>query len=259
MDTAKVAERIGRQEYRWIGRGLYTPAEASRVTGISAGRIRRWLLGYAFVRRGERRNSPPVLHPELESGEDDTIILTFRDLIEVMCVHGFLEAGVKWPLLRRAHEQAFKILKLDHPFATQKFLTDGHSVLIRVGEQSLLDVVSNQYALVKILSPQLKTDRIDFDGAFAQRWWPMGRRQPVVVDAGRSFGQPIVQEGVPTLTLYRAYVAENRSVSDDGTPYSPHNNQHPLQEKTISSIATWYAISVRSVRAAIEYELRLAA
>jgi hypothetical protein len=76
MDTAKVAERTNHRQCRWIGRGVYTPAEASRLTGISPGRIRRWL------RRGEQQSSPPILHPEIGGRDDGIVALTFRDLKE---------------------------------------------------------------------------------------------------------------------------------------------------------------------------------
>jgi len=36
-----------------LGIGLYTAAEASRLTGIAPGRLRRWLLGYTY-RVGDR-------------------------------------------------------------------------------------------------------------------------------------------------------------------------------------------------------------
>lgn len=193
--------------------------------------------------------------------EERPIALTFRDLIEAMCVHGFLKAGVHWPDMRRAHQNAAKILQTSHPFATRRFLTDGHSVLLKVGEKSLLDLVSDQYALLNLLRPYLKTDGLEFEGEFVARWWPMGKREPVVLDCSRGFGQPIVKEGVPTLILYRACSAEERAkhrqVTGSITRPAPATAR-PV-EQTIRYVADWYSVSARSVRAAVEYEMRLAA
>ena len=177
-----------------------------------------------------------------------------------MCTWVF-ESGRQRPLLRKAQERAAEILGLDHPFATRKFLTDGHGVLMRVGEESLLDLARDQYALRGILSPYLKPDGLDFDGDFAARWWPMGKREPVVVDGARSFGQPIVREGVPTFILYRAYLAESRAESSTRVDSHPKADPHlkPFHQKTVRYVAGWYSIPPRSVRAAIEYESRLAA
>jgi hypothetical protein len=252
---------VDEQRYRWIGRGVYTFAEAARITGVSPGRIRRWMRGYSFVRGIERRLSPPVIGSDGASAEESEAGLSFRDLIEVMCVHGFLVGGVRWPILRRVHDKAAQILHTRHPFATRQFLTDGHSVLLRVGEKALLDLVSNQYTLLALIRPFLKTDGLDFVDDFAARWWPLGKRTPVLIDAGRSFGQPIVIEGVPTSLLFRAYGSEFKaargalsSVRDFEEEAAPD-----AAASAIRRVATWYAIPVKSVRAAVDYEDRLAA
>jgi hypothetical protein len=244
-------------QYRWIGRGVYTTAEASRLTGISAGRIRRWMEGYTFVRGGEVRASAPVLSRGTDAfPESDAMTISFRDLIEIMCVSGFLEAGVRWPRLRKAYEKAAGVLGIGHPFATRRFLTDGYSVLLKVDDRYLLDLVSDQFSLFEMLRPYLKTDGLDFADEFAARWWPMGKRKPVFIDGRLSFGQPVVTEGVPTSVLHRAYLAERRgrTGSTTGARISP-----TIDQKTVRYVAEWYSIASLSVRAAIEYETRLAA
>lgn len=70
----------------------------------------------------------------------------------------------------------------------------------------------------------------------AARWFPVASRR-VVIDPARSFGQPIVQEGVPTLVLAKTFAAEG----------------------SYSRVARWYDVDVRSVRAAVDFEHRLAA
>ncbi|MGC2444775.1 hypothetical protein [Candidatus Binatus sp.] len=244
-------------KYRWIGRGVYTTAEASRLTRISAGRIRRWMEGYTFVRRGKVRTSPAVLSRGVEAfPESEAMAISFRDLIEIMCVSGFLEAGVRWPRLRKAYERAGEVLGIDHPFATRRFLTDGYSVLLKVDDRHLLDMVSDQFSLFEILRPYLMTDGLDFGDGFATRWWPMGKRKPVFIDGRLSFGQPVVTEGVPTAILHRAYVAELRRAAGAAVPASV---SQPIDQKTVRYVAEWYSITSPSVRAAIEYETRLAA
>jgi len=107
-------------------RHLPTIAEAARLTSISVGRIRRWMKGYTFHKHGEKRLSLPVVHGHYAAAEDGQTALSFADLIEVRCVHAFLEAGVSWKTLRTVHAQAVKLLGVDQPFATRQFFTDGH-------------------------------------------------------------------------------------------------------------------------------------
>ena len=116
--------------------------------------------------------------------------------------------------------------------------------------------MSDQFALFEVLRRYLKSDGLDFADEFAARWWPMGKREPVFVDGRLSFGQPVVTQGVPTLVLYNAYMAELHSRTGKMVRDSIGRS---IDQKTVRDVANWYSISFRSVRAAVEYETRLAA
>ncbi len=248
--------------YQWIGSGLYTIAEAARLTGISPGRVRRWMR--PFVRRGEPRTSPPLILGEYASNEHGSVALSFIDLVELRFVDAFLKKGVRWPTLREAHDKAARDLGMTHPFATRKFATDGHSILARIGQATIVDIVGGQLGFHRILKDYLVTG-LDFKDQLAVRWWPLGRHRPVVLDASRSFGQPIVdREGVPTAVLHRAYIAERRSQVGLTSLAEPSEAAESasgtaLHAGAIERVARWYDVERRSVRAAVEYELQLAA
>jgi uncharacterized protein (DUF433 family) len=71
-----------------------------------------------------------------------------------------------------------------------------------------------------------------------ERWWPMGREQPVIIDPKRNFGQPtLFSEGIPTSVLAKSVKANEGSVEE---------------------VAGWYEISPELVKAAIRYEQSLA-
>jgi len=223
---------------RLIGQGLYTVAEASRLTRVSQSRIRRWMRGYTFVRRGETGASPPVVHSDF-GPIDDTLVLSFLDLQEIRFVDAFIGRGVSWQTLRLAAERAHQFVASDHPFATGKFWTDGRGVLVVLGRErdpQLLNIVSNQTAFKAIVGPYLS--QLDFsETSEAERWWPLGKNRRVLLDPQRSFGQAIVKEGVPTLVLHRAVRAEGSEIR----------------------VARWYAVDEVSVGDAVEFEDRLAA
>ncbi|MGZ9103964.1 MAG: hypothetical protein ACXW3Y_13990 [Rhodoplanes sp.] len=75
-----------------IGVGIYTVPEASRYTGVAAGKIKRWLKGYDYVQRGERRQAAPLWNPQIEL-DDGELHLGFRDLVELRVVNAFIEEG----------------------------------------------------------------------------------------------------------------------------------------------------------------------
>src|ERR1700674_4222264 len=106
ISKAQNMASVETERYQWIGSGLYTIAEAARLTGISEGRVRRWIKGYTFQRSGEPRTSPPVVLGEYAATDSGAIALSFVDLIEVRFVDAFLKKGVKWPVLRKAHDKA---------------------------------------------------------------------------------------------------------------------------------------------------------
>ena len=196
-----------------LGIGLYTIAEASRLTGVSAGRIRRWIAGYKYLYRDEVRKRPPVWRGQLPIVMGRTAV-GFLDLIEVQFVNALREKGASWKTIRLAAETAREIYRSDHPFATKGFLirTDGKKILgyLLSGESDtpLMDLATNEFVMEKLVSPSL-VHAIDFDEKQALRWWPMGRDKKVMIDPRRSFGQPVViEKGIPTVVLFDAYNAE---------------------------------------------------
>jgi hypothetical protein len=245
---------------------IYTIAEAARLCGLSRGRVRRWAKGYSYRHGDEIRTSPPVVEAPHRVGERGAIGLDFLDLIEIRYVKAFIGAGVSWRVLRSAHTRAAEMLRVEHPFATKKFYTDGQTILTRIAEPALLDVVGNQLVFSRIVNRYLAGgEGLDFDNNnMVVRWWPMGRKRLVVIDAERSFGQPIVSiEGVPTAVLNRAYLAEsaktdNGLVANGNRPVktkAPHGTTTPIFENTaIGRVSSWYQVGSRSVRAAIQYE-----
>lgn len=221
-----------------LGTGIYTVPEASRLTGVAAGRIRRWLKGYDFKSRKERRHSNPVWTGQLDP-VDGKLAIGFRDLMEVRFVEAFLRAGVSWKTMRLAHQAAKAKLGTDHPFCTHRFATDGREILLEQAQAAsdlcLIDITNDQQHFEAIVQPYLR--ELDFDGGVA-RWWPLGKERLVVVDPLKNLGQPTVtRSGVPTRVLARS-VKANQSVDE---------------------VARWFEVSIDEIKDAVEFEQQLAA
>jgi len=240
MVTNGGAEPMARVQSR-LGIGIYSVPEAARLSGVSAQRIRRWLRGYQYSVRGERRTSSAVVVADYGI-PGRALNLSFLDLLEVRFIDEFRKAGVGWKAIRIASQRAREILERDHPFSTKRFRTDGKTILLEIAreedEDELLDLVKDQFAFRKVLWPYLYKG-LDFGPEdIAERWWPMDRRRSVVVDPSRSFGQPIVnREGVPTAALAEGFRAES----------------------SLERVASWFEVSIRSVRDAVDFEEQLRA
>jgi len=166
--------------------------------------------------------------------------LGFRDLMELRAVNAFLEAGVSWKLLRRAHTRSAELVGHAFPFSTNRFCTDGHKVFSKLREEEgtgFAEVLTGQGYFRKLLAPLIK--ELDFGkDDLPNLWHPMGRRSRVVVDPGRGFGQPIVRvEGVPTGVLAAAVKAGDSK----------------------ATVRRWFQVSAESLRDALAFEKRLVA
>jgi uncharacterized protein (DUF433 family) len=198
--------------YRIIGRGIYSLSDAERLTGVPTKRIRRWTTGYDFSRKGVMRHSTPVIANDL-SAEIGVPALNFVDLLEVRFLNAFREYGVSMKAIRIASLRARDLLGLTHPFSSQKFSTDRHTVLAEfvteTGDEVLLDLVRTQYELDRLVARFL-VGEVEFDETGTPaRWRPFPSSRRIVIDPQRAFGAPILDEaGIPTLVLARAVEVE---------------------------------------------------
>ena len=223
-------------DYLYIGHGVYSVAEAARLTGVPASTIRRWTRGYSYTRDGSRYELPPVFD-STEAGESP--ILRFVDLIEVRALRSFREKGVPWLTLRIASHKAAQITGHSHPFSQRSFRTDGRRILQQVEEAALYDIVTDEQYFKDFVRTVLPDNELDFSETGAPvRWHPMGRESTVIIEPTRSFGAPICNpSGVRTRLLSRTYRAE----------------------QDMDRVAWWYDATTREVCDAIAYEAQLAA
>ncbi len=222
-----------------LGKGIYTVPDAGRLSGVTQRRIRYWLKGLPseeVPESNDRRLWKGELHPI-----NDKLALGFLDLQEVRFIDAFLQAGVTWHLLRRAHGVARQRYEIEHPFCTRRFVTDGSQIIeeIALGPEGVAyeEVVQGQRVFRQVTKPFLRDLEFADDDQLV-RWWPLGRQRAVVLDPHRQFGQPITAgAGIATEILQAAAKAG----------------------QSVEEIAEWYELDVASVRDAIEFEQRLAA
>jgi len=224
----------------YFNTGIYTVRDASHLTGVSTGRVRRWLRGYRYRSRKKAYASPPLWHGQWEPIEHN-LALGFLDLIEIRFVDAFLKAGVSWATLREARQRAEEMFQVSHPFCTNRFMTDGREIFVELhretGEPSVIEIVTRQHVFADIIKPFLK--ELEFaEGSGVVRWWPLGEGRNVVLDPTRNFGRPIVAgHGVPTEVLAKAAEVTG----------------------SVTEVARWYEVPEREIEDAMEFERRLAA
>jgi uncharacterized protein (DUF433 family) len=225
-----------------FGVGVYSLSEAARIVRMRPEKVKRLLKGYAWPERpGRRAGASPALFRGQYVDSGGILNLSFLDLIELAFVRDFSRQGLSPRVIRRAAQVAADIFKdVDHPFCTYRFVTDGETLFLDAageeGDSTMLDLVKKQHVFDLVMKPFVKQLQYSETGKLL-RWFPMGTGTSVVLDPRFSFGAPVVLEhSVPTSALYGAYKAG----------------------ETDKEIAQWYGVSVRAVRAAIQYESELA-
>jgi uncharacterized protein (DUF433 family) len=234
-----------------LGRGVYGAAEALRLINfrrrpaasarsVSRQTITRWLRGYDYsAGAGPKKHSGPLWAPDY-ANDDDTVELSFRDLIELRFVKAFRDVGLSLPTIRECFMRAVEAVEDKRPFSTQQFRTDGKTIFLEitdgVQEGKLLDLKRRQVAFHRVVEPSLQ--ELEFDANIVARWFPLGMSRNVVVDPSRSFGRPIVTQGsVPTETLCEAVKIEG----------------------ALEKVARLYEVPLAAVRDAVAFQTQLAA
>ncbi len=225
-----------------LDRPSYAVAEAGRVVGLSAGRVRRWLRGYEYRYGDAVRGQPPVLQGSGTEGS----YASFLDLVDLLFVKRFLDYGVPLQKVRRALDEARRLLGTNH-FARQTFFTDGGSIFLRLQEEAhkgrgeaILELMSGgQWVIAAVIRELARQIEFESPEGLASRWYPLGRSRPVVLDPMVSFGAPsIAGRGVKTINIHDLFVAE---------------------DERLEPVRAWWMLTDAEVQAAVDFERQLAA
>ena len=228
--------------YKTLDAPTYTQADASRLTNVSRGRVRRWLKGYWYsyeITGGDETREVfqnAVVH---RSGTKDTTYASFLDLIDLLFVKKFLDYGFSLQYLRKAFDEARKLLETSH-FANNKFFTSGSNIYLQLprNSENILALMSGgQWAIAPIIVKL--SHKIDFHDVtgLATRWYPLGRDGLIVVDPQISFGRPtIMGRGIATNNIYDLYLGENERVDP---------------------VSKWLDVPRKEVQAAVDFEYSL--
>ena len=223
-----------------LGLGIYSIPEAARISHVPASYIKRWLWGYKYLVKGQVHRAGPLWTPQLPE-IDDARALTFKDLIEIQFVYRFRQQGISLQTIRKTIGLATELLDRTFPLSSVRFKTDGKKVFAQVIEDTaergyVFDLRTGQYLLDYVLDylyDALEYSELDE----LVRWWPLGKDRRVMVDPKRSFGRPIVLEGVQTYILVSSFRAEG----------------------DVKAVADWFEVSELSVSDALEFERSLKA
>jgi uncharacterized protein (DUF433 family) len=221
----------------------YTAAEAGRLVGLRAERVRRWLQGYEYRYHPTDGSTDRRIRqaPVIRRGEVDTPHATFLDLIDLLFVKKFLDHGISLQRLRGALTEADALIG-GHHFAQRSFFTDGRNIYLQVKDRAdaLVELLSGGQWMIAPVIKQLAAEiRFHEGSGFAEQWYPLGPASRVVIDPCIAFGAPtVLDRGIETANVYDFYQAER---------------------KRIDIVCRWMDLNPGEVEDAVRFEQQLAA
>lgn len=154
---------------RWRTQGLYDFSVASRLTGVSANSIKRWMKGYP--------SSVAELKPTWEDFfgnlRTEHNRLSFLEFVEVLLA-GKIRAGKggSYQQVREYHDGLAAEWGTEFPFAHENLLSQ-KGLLSQSAAEAL--------------------GQMDFEDGFASRWLPFGKDGSLALDPRRAGGQPAIK------------------------------------------------------------------
>lgn len=207
-----------------LGEGIYSVSDISFLLKLPKHKVRRWLNDFWDSRLAKKYNQT------YSWGQGRDQATNFYTLIEFYVFYSLRENGVSQKKIFEAHEIIARQLNTPYPFASAKLLTDGKSILYSLDDGTTVKAdKTRQIALKQIIESFCK--KIEFSGSsLAEKYYPLGRNKPIVVDPHHQLGQPVVEKtNVLAETIY---------------------NMHSAGE-TNQFLSRLYDISIREVQAAI--------
>lgn len=154
--------------------------------------LRRWSLGNQRSYRGEKRRDDPLIGVDGLAG--DSTPLSFLNLLELRFLGSYRQQA-SLPAIRRALDYAASELGTERPLLSVEFKIHGRELFLRFAEQGTDPYFVNASRRGQMAWPVAATEllrALDYDEVekAAFRWWPLGKRRPVVVDTSINGGRP---------------------------------------------------------------------
>jgi len=230
-----------------MGVGFYDRAYAARLLNVNPARLSRWVAGYTYKMRIEGRKTekkiPPILRVDLPT-IDHILALSFVELMELRVIKAFLEKNISLYRIRTAAELAMQLFQTAHPFASRRVFTDGKNIFAELTKgieiPDVLELTRDHLLQIQsghLLRPCLEEISFSEETTLADRWWPLSKSLPVVLDPKIAFGAPIV----------------------DGTAVRTEIVSGMSKATSKKNAAEVYVLSKQQVDAAVEFEELLAA
>ena len=215
----------------------YSIAEAARLTGLSKWRVSSYLRGYKTQYRTGTQIKTVDKPQIVEQSYSESTYASFLDIADLLIVKGLRRRNFSLQFLRSALEEAKVELGTPH-FARSTFYTHTDEIILDLPQKGyMIKLLSGKQSVMPPIIEKL-SQKLDFEDVtefgFAQRFYPLGKGEPIVVDPQIAFGRPTITGlGIPTNNIYDLFLGEG---------------------KKIEPVSQWFEISASKVQTAVQFE-----
>jgi uncharacterized protein (DUF433 family) len=176
---------------------------------------------------------------------DRAIALSFVELMELRVVKALVDHGMSLQAVRGVAGVAAAYFGTQHPLASRRLYTDGRKAFAALhgDDRNMPDLIQlsphevEQVIAGEVFQPFLAEIEFNSATALAERWWPLGKNVPIVLDPAIAFGAATVAgTAIRTSTLARM-----------------------TDESSVRETADAFQVEVSQVEAAYEFEQQLRA
>ncbi|MBI4188149.1 MAG: DUF433 domain-containing protein [Chloroflexi bacterium] len=226
----------------WRTQPMYSFSEAAHLAGVSTQTVRNWLFGYSVDNH--------LVSPLFQTSSEQSPFCSFLQLIEIVVAARFRKSEhTSFQTVKRAYDNAQKEWELDYPFAHLRLKSlGGHIVRIISGDTSLQSVDNlNQWTLPGLVTETL--EQLEYELELAAKWYPVGKKIPIVVDPRISAGLPVVEgRGVTVQAILKRF--------DSDQKISFIAKDFELKESTIEDVVRYGRKVLTGVRDPLDSTLR---
>lgn len=189
-----------------LGFGIYTIPDIASILGLKYHKVERLLNEYWDKRFVD------ALGKKYSWAIGKTKAVSFHTLVEFYIFFQFKESGVSTQQILKAHKELAEIYDTAFPFANSKIIQDircvGRRIVLKTKNGDYINLDATKQLNLEFIQEFAK--KLVFDtNNLAEKFFPLGKKNSVVVDPHHQFGQPVITNtNIFPQTIFNLYIAK---------------------------------------------------
>lgn len=189
-----------------LGYGIYTIPDIANILNLKYHKVERLLNEYWDKRFAD------VLGKKYSWSIGKTKAVSFHTLVEFYIFFQLRESGVSTQQILKAHKELSEMYNTAFPFAISKIIQGircvGSRIVFKIKDGEYINLDATKQLNLTFI--QEFAQKLVFDSNnLAEKFYPLGKKNSVVVDPHHQFGQPVIANtNIFPKTIFNLYNAK---------------------------------------------------